>query len=411
MKIRIVIIFKYIEVHKKVMKILYATLRPPYSTYKGDQLIAYNQIKNLGGKYDLDLLTFINDQKEKKELIRELKDHCNNIFFIELKNNKLLNLLKTFINKKPFQVNMFFEEKIQKQIDSIINKEKPDLIHVQTIRMADYFTNYSIPKTIDMIDALSLNMKRRANNENLLKKPIFEIESRLCRNYERDIYKKFDKLFLVSQKDKDYYENNNKIIVNPNGTFITRTKLKNYSFDKEKYSLVFHGNMQYYPNIESVIYFVNEIFPILKEKYPEINFYIVGKDPVEKVKKLNEVPGVIVTGFVDDIIDVLTTKIIGVYFMKSGTGMQNKILEALACKLPSVATSLALQGIKGINKNHIKIANKKEQFIDKIINLIEDEKYRNIIAENGHEFIMENYSWESNTQKLVQVWEDVLDTY
>jgi glycosyltransferase involved in cell wall biosynthesis len=306
---------------------------------------------------------------------------------------------------------MFFEKKIKKQIDRIINKEKPDLIHVQTIRMADYFTNYSIPKTIDMIDALSLNMERRANNENLFKTPIFEIESRLCRNYERNIYKKFDKLFLVSQNDKDYYNKNNKIVVNPNGTFITRDKLSNYFFNKEEHSLVFHGNMQYYPNIESVICFANEIFPELKEKYDDIKFYIVGKDPVEKVKKLDKVPGVIVTGFVDDIIEVLTTKSIGVYFMKSGTGMQNKILEALACKLPSVATPLALQGINGITDSHIKIAENKKKFIDEIINLIENITERDRISKNGHEFIMENYSWEANTKKLVQVWKDVLNTY
>jgi len=393
------------------MKVLYATLRPPYSTYKGDQLIAYNQIKYLGKVHNLDLLTFINESKEKQEVIRELDDYCNNIFFIELKNNKLFNSLKTFINRKPFQVNMFFEKKIKKQIDRIINKEKPDLIHVQTIRMADYFTNYSIPKTIDMIDALSLNMERRANNENLFKTPIFEIESRLCRNYERNIYKKFDKLFLVSQNDKDYYNKNNKIVVNPNGTFITRDKLSNYFFNKEEHSLVFHGNMQYYPNIESVICFANEIFPELKEKYDDIKFYIVGKDPVEKVKKLDKVPGVIVTGFVDDIIEVLTTKSIGVYFMKSGTGMQNKILEALACKLPSVATPLALQGINGITDSHIKIAENKKKFIDEIINLIENITERDRISKNGHEFIMENYSWEANTKKLVQVWKDVLNTY
>jgi len=63
------------------MKVLYATLRPPYSTYKGDQLIAYNQIKYLGKVHNLDLLTFINESKEKQEVIRELDDYCNNIFY------------------------------------------------------------------------------------------------------------------------------------------------------------------------------------------------------------------------------------------------------------------------------------------------------------------------------------------
>jgi len=393
------------------MKVLYATLRPPYSIYKGDQLIAYNQIKKIGKDIDLDLLTFINNKEEKQKLKNELGNHCNNIFTMELYNNKLFNLLKTFGNKNPFQVNMFFENKVKSQIDNIINKTKPDLIHVQTIRIAEYFKDHDSPKTIDMIDSISLNMKRRAKNEFFLKKPVFKIESFLCSEYEKEIYNKFDKLFLVSQKDKDYYDKNDKIVVNPNGTFITRDKLSDYSFNKEKHSLVFHGNMQYYPNIESVIYFANEIFPELKEKYDDIKFYIVGKDPVEKVKKLNEVSGVIVTGFVDDIIDVLTTKTIGVYFMKSGTGMQNKILEALACRLPSVANPLALQGINDITDSHIKIAENKEDFIDEIINLIENKTERDRISKNGHEFIMKNYSWEANTNKLMQIWKDVLSTY
>lgn len=393
------------------MKILYATLRPPYSTYKGDQLIAYNQIKKMGKNIKIDLLTFINNKEEKQKLKNELGSHCNNIFTVELYNNKLFNSLKTFGNKNPFQVNMFFENKVKSQIDNIINKANPNLIHVQTIRMVEYFKDYNLPKTIDMIDSISLNMKRRAKNEIFFKKLLFKIESALCSEYEKEIYNKFDKLFLVSQKDKDYYDKNDKIIINPNGTFITLDKLSNYFFNKEEHSLVFHGNMQYYPNIESVICFANEIFPELKEKYDDIKFYIVGKDPVEKVKKLDKVPGVIVTGFVDDIIEVLTTKSIGVYFMKSGTGMQNKILEALACKLPSVATPLALQGINGITDSHIKIAENKKKFIDEIINLIENITERDRISKNGHEFIMENYSWEANTKKLVQVWKDVLNTY
>ncbi|AGB42255.1 glycosyltransferase [Halobacteroides halobius DSM 5150] len=391
------------------MNVLYVTPRPPHSPYKGDQLIAYNQIKRLENKCKLNLITFIETQKQKKEVHNEFAEYCENIFFIKLSRSKKINILKTLINYKPFQVNMFKESRAKEKIEDIINSVDPDLIHVQTIRLAEYFLDTNLPKVIDMIDAISLNMKRRSKKDSFLLKLPFYLESYLCEKYEDKILDEFNQVLLISKKDKEYLKDSDKIKINPNGTYIDQDFLSNYNNIKKEKALVFHGNMQYFPNVEAVNYFTKEIFPKLKNEYKDLKFYIVGKDPTEKVEKLANKEGVIVTGFVDDICGYLIKSLVGVYSLRSGTGMQNKILEALGCGLPSVVSPLALQGIQNTNDSHVCIARNKEEFIEKISILIENEQLRKSIAKRGQEFILNNYTWEANVNRLLKSWKNTLN--
>lgn len=391
------------------MKILYVTLRPPYPPFKGDQLIAYNQIRQLSQMgYKVNLITFISNEDEESELKKNFDSYCNSIYCFKLNKLKiLLNSLYMIINYKPIQVNMFYFAKIKKQVEKICFELNPDIIHIQTIRSAEYFKNIDKPKTIDLIDALSLNMKRRANNENILVRWIFRLESKLLYNYEKRVIDLYDKVILVSENDK-LYLNDSDIEVNPNGTYINKDLLQKYAKIQKEKIIIFHGNMGYFPNVDAILTFVRDIWPVIVKRYPEYKFYIVGKDPIEKIRKLNGINNITVTGFVPDICEYLIKASIGVYPLNSGTGMQNKILEALACGLPSVATPLAIQGIKGITSNELYIANNKEEIINGLIQLIENEDLRIKYSKTGQSFIFKNYSWEKNALNLVRIWQEAI---
>lgn len=392
------------------MKILYVTARPPYPPYKGDQLISYEQIRNLSDEhYEIFLVSFIRNDKEKNFVIRELNPYCKKIFFIKI--NKLvifLNLAKTLINLKPFEVNMYTNHSIIFKINKIYDDVKPDIIHIQTIRLGELLKDKKIPKVLDMIDILSLNMERRSLKEKCLLKYIFKIESKLLKRYEENIISKYNIIALVSRSDLYNSHLKNKkfnIRINPNGTYINKEYLTRYESIEKENIIIFHGNMSYFPNIEAMIYFTNEIWPYIVDKYPEYKLFIVGKDPVNKIKKLNNTNNIVVTGFVKDICEYLCKARIGVYPLNSGTGMQNKILEALACGLPCIASNYAIQGIPDITVNDIIIANKKEEFINAIEYLINSDISRKKYATNGQNFVYNNYSWKTNVNNLKSMWE------
>jgi glycosyltransferase involved in cell wall biosynthesis len=246
-------------------------------------------------------------------------------------------------------------------------------------------------------------MERRAKTESNWLKPLFLLESQLMKRYEKVILEKFEQAMIVSESDKKYLDSSN-IVVNPNGTSITKQYLSHYpNITKEKI-ILFHGNMQYYPNVEAVVDFVKEVWPHIHRAYPEYKFYIVGKDPVKKVKALHGKDNVVVTGFVEDICSRLLQAQIGIYPMKSGTGMQNKIVESMACGLPTIASPIALQGIAGRRGDELICTGSIEGMFAAVKGLIESPELQEHYAIKGQAFVQNNYSWEHNCSRLIQTW-------
>ncbi|MGP4062869.1 glycosyltransferase family 4 protein [Halobacillus sp. H74] len=391
------------------MEVLYMSPRPPYPPHKGDQLIAWEQIKQLKvNGYQVHLITFVKSKQEGEFIKKKLSPYCKEVTVFPIHPlQNLLRSLKTIYNFKPIQVNLFFHPQVKEYVMDIYRSRKPDIIHVQTARVAEYFIDTKSPKCIDMIDALSLNMERRAQTEKKWLKPIFLLESQLMRRYERVIFKKFDRAMIVSEIDKKYL-GKQQIVVNPNGTSITKNRIAAYPPTTKKKIIIFHGNMQYYPNVEAVLYFVKEVWPYIHQTYPDYGFYVVGKDPVKKITALHGKDNVVVTGFVEDICLSLMQAQIGIYPMKSGTGMQNKIVESMACGLPTIASPLALQGVTGMRGDELICTEGREGIITAVKSLIENPELQKRYGSKGQAYVQSNYSWDLNCKRLIHTWQDAV---
>lgn len=391
------------------MKLLYLATRPPYPPHKGDQLIAWEQIKQLKKRnFRIYFISFISPSEDEALIIRKLRPYCEEIHLLKLgKITKFFNLFKTIINFKPLQVNMFINRKMNRSVSKLFRAIQPDLVHVQTLRVAAYFLEKDIPKTVDMIDALSLNMIRRSKKEVFYKKIILLLEHSLLKRYEHQILNTYNQTFIISENDKNYLKDNT-IEVNPNGTYITPKYLETYPrYNKEKI-IVFHGNMQYYPNIEAAYTFATEVWPEIHDEHPDHQFYITGKDPVKKIRQLHGRRNIVVTGFVEDICEILCKSLIGVYPMKSGTGMQNKVIEALSCGLPVIASPLALQGITNINEDEVITYTTNHELKLYLKGLMKHKELRSRLSTNGQRFANANYSWETNCEKLISTWKHIV---
>lgn len=384
------------------MKILYITARQPYPVIKGDQIIAYEQIKELSKKNEVYLITFFKDEIDKKNLLDEMNKYCKKIYcYKHTSINKVFSMLKVIINLKPIQMNMFYRFDIKKKINNIYNEINPDVVHVQSFRMAEYFLGRKIRKSIDLIDSYSENMRKRAEGSKLLK-TLWYLEYKLLVRYEEKLISDFPVKTLVSERDKVHFKDKS-IAVNYNGTSISMNEAIPYRND-----IIIQGNMSYFPNVEAVEYIKNELLEELKIINRDIKLYIVGGNPCAKVKSLNNDKDVIVTGYVRDMEEYLHKCKVAIYPIFSATGMQNKVLESMAAGVPCIISEECLKGIPGlVNNKNVLVAKTKDEYINLYKKLITNKDFYMNIRKDAYKFVSDNYSWQRNCNKLIKLWDHI----
>jgi glycosyltransferase involved in cell wall biosynthesis len=158
--------------------------------------------------------------------------------------------------------------------------------------------------------------------------------------------------------------------------------------------------MGYGPNEDAAVHFAEDMFPLVKARRPSAQFWIVGSEPTERVKSLARIEGVHVTGEVDDVRPFVRSAALFVCPLRVGAGVKNKILAALAMQKAVVATTMSMDGLDLADNREVLIADKPEDFSEKVIRLLEDGKEANRLATNGLSKVKSQYSWSAMGQAL-----------
>ena len=169
--------------------------------------------------------------------------------------------------------------------------------------------------------------------------------------------------------------------------------------DPPKDTIIFTGAMNYFPNIDGVLYFHKEVFPLIKREVPSGKFIIGGMEPTRSIKRL-EGNDTVVTGFVQDMRKYMRQASVCVIPLRIAKGIQNKILEAMAMEIPVVATSVANSGIDATDRKENFIADDPQTFARSVIELLGDTQLRESLAANARSFVEKHYSWTRNSQKV-----------
>lgn len=391
------------------MKILFLANRIPYPPYRGDKLKIYNLAKRLSKHHELVLLTFTETEEDKKYK-PELEEIFTEVHLIHLpKWQSALNCLAALWSSTPLQVLYFRSSSMRRKLDELLNRSQFDAIHVQHLRMAPYLSyRKDLKRILDLPDAFSLYWKRRQKIKSSFYKTWFEkIEQKRLAKYEQ-IIKAYQLSLVCSDEDKAYLEQlhqakNIKLL--PNG--VDRTTFVQMHHDyAHNNTLLFTGNMDYAPNVDAVIYFVNEIFPLIIKRFPDVVFTIAGQRPVEQVKAL-ACNNIHVTGFVKDLASVYNDASVVVAPLRFGAGTQNKVLEAMAMGVPVVCSHVGFKGL-GIKSGEGAIMETDTNaFAEAICKLLSDEEYRKQVGNAGAKVIAENFDWEVVTRKLEQYFQEI----
>ena len=386
---------------KKLVMIL---SRFPYPLEKGDKLRGFHQLKELSREFNITLIT-TSDTKISKEAIEIVRKYCVTIHIFKLnKLSIIFNVLFQFLTNKPFQIGYFYSSKINFQIQQILKSLEPDHIYCQLIRVSEYVKNYhGCSKTIDYMDALSKGIERRIEKAPFYTKWLFKSEAIRLANYERKIFEYFENHTIISEQDRELilHPNRKEIVCIPNGvdtSFFAKKTIK------KEYDLVFVGNLSYSPNIEAINTIINEILPAYNNKYNTLKLLLSGATPAQSIiKQIQNNPNIELTGWVDDISDSYLKGKIFIAPMTIGTGLQNKLIEAMALGIPCITTSLANNALKAENNESIIVANNTAEMIDSIHTLLTNNTLYEKIAQNGKKFIVANFDWKIATSKLIEL--------
>ena len=382
------------------MKIFVLLPRIPYPLEKGDKLRAFNQIKQLA-KHNEIVLCALNDNPKvsEQDAFHALQPYCQSVNFIKI--NKLqivLGLVRAFCKGLPLQCGYFYNRKAARKIDALIAKHKPEMLFGQLLRVAEYIRHKDLPKAIDYQDIFSYGMKRRADIASFVTRPVFNMEYRRLKRYEAAIFDDFDVKTIISEPDRALFphERRDEILIIPNG--VDHDYFKPQEQEK-KYDLVFTGNMSYPPNVNAVEYLAYDILPIVWKTLPEVKMYIAGATPDPKVKKVAS-DKIIVSGWLDDIRDAYAQSRVFIAPMRIGTGLQNKLLEAMSMRLPAITSPLANASLGAKPEEEILVGSNAEEMAQHIITLLTDKEKAEHIAQAGNDFTNRVYDWGKATEIL-----------
>jgi len=380
------------------MKIFVLLPRFPYPLEKGDKLRAYNQVKYLSKNHEIHLCA-LSDISVETDHIKAVETFCKSVHVVKLSGISIyINLLWAFFVGKPLQIGYFYNRKAKRKIHQLISLYQPDHIYCQLIRVAEYVKDIGITKTLDYQDVFSKGVERRIQNSPFYWKPILKLEYKRLLKYENAVFLWFNNKTIISKPDRDFipHPEKDKIEIVING--VDTNFFKPISIEKE-YDLVFIGNMGYPPNINASEYLVKEILPIVLQRKSNLKLVLAGATPHPSVLALKE-KNVHVTGWVEDIRECYAKSKIFIAPMQIGTGLQNKLLEAMAMKIPSITSPLANFALEAKDGEEILVGNSPAEYADLIIQLLEDSELNKTIANNGYLFVHKNYDWNAATKKL-----------
>lgn len=380
------------------MKILTISPRIPSDGKKGDQVLSFHRLAYLARNHQIRLICYGDIEKDLEAKLK-LESLGISVSLIPWKRSVAIvnTLLSIFRRETPIQCAVYSSQSFKDFFDKTLYEFEPDIVYAVTIRSLENVRAYSGPMIVDLIDSMGLNFSRRIRNAGGLKKFMLQIECRRVKAFETNVAESANLSFVVSSIDKEAI-GNDKINVIPLGIDIQQfTRNPSKHVDPV---IIFTGNMNYKPNVDAVLWFHEHCWDKLKMALPRCSWVIAGSNPTAEVVALSSDSGITVTGRVKSLATLINAADVSIAPMQSGSGMQFKILEAMACGVPVVATTLGFGDIKAQAGRDIFLADTPDKFIEFVLSLLQSRELRFNIGNAGWEYVNLHHTWNSINQQF-----------
>lgn len=391
-------------------KVLFVTYDFPYPANTGGKNRAFNLIKKVAKKNDIYLYSFV-----RKDFNPEHMNYLHEIGVKEIKIfkrrelKKFSNIALTIVRNSSIFKTLYYEKKCKKEILHFVDENNIEIVHFESS-----YTGYYIGRelrrrgvkqvlgTENLEHTLYLDYSRNIGNK--LLRPFFYQQSQRLKAEEISMIRKSDLCLAVTKNEAEFISKYSKkeCVIIPNG--IDNNEFSYQFSEKLKKNLLFVGNFSYFPNVDAMSFFYNEVFKNLEDK--EITLTIVGKMGKEVLKFEDE--KIIYKEFVENILDEYRNADILVFPVRIGGGTNFKVLEAMSLGVPIVAIPQRLEGFDAIASRDFLKAQDSVEFINQIQNLYADPKLRKEITINARRLVDKTYSWDTITSTLENAWNKTL---
>jgi glycosyltransferase involved in cell wall biosynthesis len=394
---------------KSGLKILITTPHFPLPMIGGERIKLFNIISHLSINNKIYLVSLDRGLKIENEYIKILEDMGIETYTFKINNFSATIksiLYSTF--RHPLEIEFFNHHEFKLQIDKLVNELQFDLIINLFVRTAEYVKNYNIKKILLAEDCRSYYQKRTAKiSNNLIEKIKRKYDSNKLAKYEADIMNYFDITTVVTSEDLEqmkYLNNTAGIKILSQG--VDTNYFKPIIKQSDRKGLLFLGKLDTWANILMVEEIINSIFPQIIKYKPDAELTIAGANPSEKIIGYNS-KNIHIIENPDNIADLYQNAAIFIHPHNGGSGIQNKVLEAMASGCVVITTVSGANGIKMINKVNGIVAKNNTEIIDSAIELLKDEEQRQVISDNAVKYIHENKSWKSVFNDLDDILEEL----
>lgn len=327
-------------------KALFLSHVPLFPQIGGDRIRIAQSLKFLTELYDVDVL-YLTNFKENTPISHNIPSVKKEKFFFNSRFTRYLRIFKSFFSRHSLIEVRYCDAKMKRHIESVYDNY--DLIFCASPAVAQYAINLKGPRRVlDMTDSFTMNYNNAIADSKGLQRLFYNLEKRKMCRYETQCKESFDSIAYISKIDRDYIcvDNNRSCIV---GNVAASFSVKMSKCDMSSRHIVFVGKMDYEPNISAVVFFAQKVMPLLRKVFEDVQFSIVGASPTKEVLSLNSLPGVSIKGYVDSLDVWFENASLFVAPMLSGSGVQNKILQALAHGCAVLTTPIGREGIEKLD--------------------------------------------------------------
>jgi sugar transferase (PEP-CTERM/EpsH1 system associated) len=384
------------------MKLFVLLSRFPYPLDKGDKLRAFHQLRYLAGRHEICLFA-LSDEDVSAEAMAQVRPLCRaGLVVHRLKRPRIArNVARALATGRPLQVGYFHDALAQRQVDGLLRDFRPDHVYCQLIRMAEYLRSHvgQVPMTLDYMDVFSAGMVRRVSQAPLWQRPVWALEAQRLLAYEAAAFNWFEHHTIISDQDRQLIQHprREEIEIVLNG--IDTDFFQPQPAAEKKYDVLFCGNMSYYPNVDAACFLAEEIMPLVRQRHPAARLLVAGTTPAPRVLALASAH-VEISGWVPDIRSAYAAARVFAAPMRVGTGLQNKLLEAMAMALPCVTTPLANNALGGTDGEELLVTKTAQELANAIIGLLDNPRQAAELAARGHAFVKARYTWAGATSRL-----------
>lgn len=393
----------------------------------------YNLIRYLAERgHAVTLLTLYSTPDEQNDL-EKLRGICRDIHAFPLPRwRSMVNSLFALPSGVPLQSVYCWQPELSQLARALWSADGHyDVVHIEHLRGARYGLDLQAfgralaardgsqrrpPVVWDSVDCISLLFKQAAErSKRLISRWMTQFELGRTRRYEGWLAGQFPRVLVTSRHDRDGLlevmpqgASGDHIRVLPNGVDLAYYTPSWAQQEKERATLVISGKMSYHANVTMALNFAENILPLIWSKRPDVKLMLVGKDPTPALRALAKNPSIQVTGTVDDIRPYLHRATLAVTPIMYGAGIQNKVLEAMACGLPVVSTAKAVSALNVAPGSDLMVADSPEEMSNAVLRLLDEPELRAQMGQAGRKYVEQHHQWSCIAARLEEVYHEVI---